>query len=106
MLVRNAPTPFHQQVWKATKLIPRGKVATYSTIAQMVGRPGSARAVGNALNKNPYAPLVPCHRIVRSDGTVGGFASGSEKKTNMLHSEGVKVMNGKIVGLENYLYKK
>lgn len=49
---------------------------------------------------------MPCHRVVRSDGKVGGFASGTQKKMNMLHSEGVKVMNGKVLGLENYLYKK
>ena len=103
------PTKFQLAVWKACAKIPRGKVATYADIAKVIGRPKTARAVGNALNKNPY-PLhsktrdsrhktyfVPCHRIIKSDGSVGGFADGTKKKIAMLKKEGVKIKNGKIV---------
>lgn len=95
---------FAESVWKTCKRIPKGKVSTYAGIAKMIGRPKSARAVGNALNKNPYAPVVPCHRVVRSDGSVGGFASGSLKKGKLLKGEGVAIKNGRVVPLEKYLY--
>lgn len=62
---------------------------TYAQVAAAIGNPRAVRAVGNALNKNPYAPEVPCHRVIRSDGTIGGFASGSSKKEELLRSEGV-----------------
>lgn len=83
-------------VYRATKRIPRGKVSTYAAIARVIGRPRAARAVGNALNKNPYAPQVPCHRVVRSDGRVGGFAGGPAKKTRLLEEEGVGVKSERI----------
>lgn len=95
---------FAEQVWKACKRIPKGKVGTYATIAKMIGKPKSARAVGNALNKNPFAPVVPCHRVVRSDGSVGGFASGSPKKIRLLKSEGVEIKGSKVASLSEYLY--
>ena len=62
------------------------------------------RAVGNAMNKNPYAPKVPCHRVIQSNGTIGGFAHGAKKKTEMLKNEGIEIVNGKI-DLKRYLYK-
>lgn len=95
---------FHEAVWKATKRIPRGKVATYGIIARLVGKPKAARAVGNALNKNPYAPIVPCHRVVRSDGSIGGFASGSRKKAALLAKEGVSLRAGKVSPFEKFMY--
>ncbi len=97
---------FSEQVWQVTKRIPKGKVATYSIIAKLIHKPKSARAVGNALNKNPFAPIVPCHRVVRSDGSIGGFASGSRKKIKLLRAEGVIVTNNKVANFEKYLYKK
>ncbi len=95
---------FSQLVWKATKKIPKGKVATYQIIAKMIHRPKSARAVGNALNKNPYAPQVPCHRVVRSDGQVGGFASGASDKIKILKKEGITIINKKVTPLAKFLY--
>lgn len=71
---------FKAQVFEATRLIPSGSVVTYYDIAQAIGSPKAVRAVGNALNKSPGMPSVPCHRVIRSDGTIGGFALGSEKK--------------------------
>jgi methylated-DNA-[protein]-cysteine S-methyltransferase len=92
-----ALTEFRQLVYRATKKIPRGRVSTYGNIARAIGRPGAGRAVGNALNKNPFAPRVPCHRVVRSNGAIGGFAGGAKRKTKLLKSEGVAVINGRIV---------
>lgn len=94
---------FTNSVYQATVRIPLGKVTTYKQIAEAIGRPKSARAVGNALNRNPFAPKVPCHRVVRSDGVVGGFASGSEKKIQLLRKEGVIVEDSKIVDFKNVI---
>jgi methylated-DNA-[protein]-cysteine S-methyltransferase len=88
-------TIFQKAVWAATKKIPRGKVTTYAVIASLIGRPRAARAVGNALNKNPFAPKVPCHRVVKSDGSLGGFAGGTRKKKQMLEKEGVRIKKNK-----------
>jgi methylated-DNA-[protein]-cysteine S-methyltransferase len=80
---------FNQKVWAVTARIPKGKLTTYGDIAMALGTPRAARAVGNALNKNPYAPAVPCHRVVGSTGSLTGFAGGLEKKRKLLLSEGV-----------------
>ena len=86
-------TPFQQKVWAALQTIPRGEVRTYTDIAVQIGHPSSARAVANACGKNPYAPEVPCHRVIRSDGSIGGYSAegGSEKKRAMLREEGVHI---------------
>lgn len=91
-------TAFQRKVWKACSSIPRGKVATYSQIATAIGSPKAVRAVGTALSKNPYAPTVPCHRVVRSDGKVGHYSAsgGTPKKIKMLNAEGVAVKDGKV----------
>ncbi|MBI4061576.1 MAG: MGMT family protein [Elusimicrobia bacterium] len=83
--------PFYQAVWKACAEIPKGQVRTYGWIARRIGRPGSARAVGTALGRNPFAPLVPCHRVVGADGRLTGYsgAGGIEKKRRLLRDEGV-----------------
>jgi methylated-DNA-[protein]-cysteine S-methyltransferase len=80
---------FTEQVYDVVRKIPKGKVLTYKEVAQKIGNPKSYRAVGNALHKNTFKD-VPCHRVIRSDGKVGGFASGTEKKRNILEKEGVK----------------
>ncbi|MFH0978818.1 MAG: MGMT family protein [Candidatus Woesearchaeota archaeon] len=94
---------FNQKVWDITKKIPKGRVSTYKAIAQALGTK-AYRAVGNALNKNPYAPIVPCHRVIRSDGLVGGFASGNRRKMQMLKTEGINISNGRIE-LKKYFLK-
>ena len=96
---------FNESVWKFIKKIPKGKVATYKEIARAIGNVNAFRAVGNACNKNPHSPKVPCHRIVASDGKIGGYAFGEKKKILLLKKEGVAVSNGKIVDFENVLYK-
>src|SRR4051812_38012111 len=86
---------FNEKVWALTARVPRGKVATYGEIARALGTQ-AYRAVGNALNRNPYAPQVPCHRVVGSDGALTGFASGVEKKRQLLAREGVKFQGQKV----------
>ncbi|MBC8109002.1 MAG: MGMT family protein [Anaerolineae bacterium] len=85
---------FNQKVWAMTARIPAGRVTTYAEIARALGSKGY-RAVGNALNKNPYAPHVPCHRVVGSNGNLTGFAGGLDLKTKMLADEGIAVKNGR-----------
>ncbi|MBI4033973.1 MAG: MGMT family protein [Candidatus Brennerbacteria bacterium] len=87
---------FEEKVYAAAKKIPRGKVSTYAALALAIGAPRAARAVGNALNKSPGLPNVPCHRVVRSDGSLGGYARGPTVKTKLLRGEGVLVEKGKV----------
>lgn len=95
---------FDEKVWALAKRIPKGKVTTYKLVARKLGTK-ACRAVGNSLNRNPYAPEVPCHRVVKSDGSVGGFAKGTKKKIAMLRKEGVKINNNKIENLKEILYR-
>lgn len=81
---------FNQKVWALTARIPEGRVTTYSQIAHALGT-RAYRAVGNALRKNPYAPQVPCHRVVGSTGRLTGFAGGLARKRELLESEGIAV---------------
>lgn len=93
-------SPFFQAAWKKMSQIPRGRICTYGEIARALKKPGAARAVGNACNANPHAPKVPCHRVVASDGTLGGYAGGLKKKMWLLKREGIAVSNGKIVDFD------
>ena len=88
-----AKKDFSEKVYSLLKRIPRGKVTTYKAIAEALGTK-AYRAVGNALNKNPDSPIVPCHRVVCSDGSVGGYSEGVKKKIKLLKKEGVVVKNG------------
>ena len=84
---------FYQAVWKACAEIPRGQVRTYGWIARRIGKPHAARAVGQALGKNPFAPIVPCHRVVGADGRLTGFSApgGIAAKRRLLLKEGALV---------------
>ncbi|MDC3173820.1 MGMT family protein [Candidatus Pelagibacter sp.] len=84
-------TNFQLKVWNYLKTIPKGKVKTYKQVAIAIKRPKSARAVANACGKNPYAPKIPCHRVIRSDGSLGGYSGngGTLKKRQLLKSEKV-----------------
>lgn len=86
---------FNEKCYHILRKIPRGKVTTYKAIAEAIGTK-AYRAVGNAMNKNPYAPKVPCHRVVASDGSLHGFAHGLKKKAQMLKEEGVEVKEDKV----------
>lgn len=99
------PTAFEMAVYEVVRLIPKGKVSTYGAVARSAGR-GGARAVGSALARNPFAPEVPCHRVVRSNGALGGFSGETEgpemdRKTRMLRAEGVEVRNG-VVDMDRF----
>tara|TARA_B110000971_G_scaffold37256_1_gene35718 strand:+ start:182 stop:475 length:294 start_codon:yes stop_codon:yes gene_type:complete len=84
-------TTFQLKVWKYLKKIPRGSVKTYIQVAKGIGKPLAVRAVANAIGKNPYAPRIPCHRVIRSDGSLGGYSGkgGIKTKKLLLKKEGV-----------------
>jgi O-6-methylguanine DNA methyltransferase len=86
---------FEEKVYAVAKKIPRGQVLTYKEVAVKLGNRKLARAIGNALNKNCDAK-IPCHRVVRSDGKIGGFRRGSFAKIKILRREGVKIKGNKI----------
>jgi O-6-methylguanine DNA methyltransferase len=100
---------FEERVWKLMESIPKGKVTTYGLIAKKLNTK-AYRAVGNACRRNPYAPRVPCHRVVRSDGSIGGFGgktSGKsvQNKIQMLRREGIEIKEGKITDFEKVLFR-
>jgi len=95
---------FSEKCYDLLRKVPRGKVTTYKIIAKKLGTK-AYRAVGNAMNKNPYSPNVPCHRVVNSDGKIGGFALGVKNKIKILEKEGIKIKNNKIENFENYVYR-
>jgi methylated-DNA-[protein]-cysteine S-methyltransferase len=84
-----AMAPFQRAVLEATAAVPFGRVDTYAGIARSIGKPGATRAVGNALGRNPIPVIVPCHRIIRSDATIGGYTGGLGIKQRLLTLEGV-----------------
>jgi methylated-DNA-[protein]-cysteine S-methyltransferase len=83
-------TFFQIKVWTEIKKIPKGSIRTYKEIADLIGKPKSSRAVANACGKNPFVPLIPCHRVIRSDGYLGGYSGngGIEQKRKLLIEEG------------------
>jgi len=97
--------PFNKKILDLVKKIPKGRVTTYLEIAKKLGNPGLARAVGNSLNKNPHFLKIPCHRVIKSNGEVGGFALGTDKKLKYLRAESVIVRNGRVLDFEELLYK-
>lgn len=103
------PTKFAEKIYLQLKKVPKGKVTTYKELAKSVGSK-AYRAVGSALKNNPYAPLVPCHRVVSSDGKIGGFKghkTGSTiiEKIKILNEEGIDIGTGKIKQFEKVLFK-
>ena len=97
-------TPFERDVLVATFRIPNGKVSTYKRVAEKIGRPKAYRAVANALHKNPLWPVVPCHRVVRSDGAFGGPKKGADGRRNRLAREGIPIEKGKAKLSKGILY--
>lgn len=80
-------TPFQREVWRLTRLIPYGETRSYSWIAKKMGKAGAGRAVGQALAKNPLPIIIPCHRVIASDGRLGGYSGGLETKRYLLQQE-------------------
>lgn len=97
-------TNFNERCYALLAQVPAGKVTTYKAMAEALGTK-AYRAVGNAMNKNPNAPQVPCHRVVGADGALTGYAFGLEKKVSILQAEGVQIKNNKVVNLEKVLFK-
>ena len=81
-------TDFQKDVWNALMRIPYGKTVSYSDVAIASGHPGAVRAVGNAVGRNPIPVIIPCHRVIRADGHIGGYALGTELKIRLLKLEG------------------
>ena len=102
---------FNQEIYKLLKKVPKGKITTYKMLAEALGTK-AYRAVGQAMRCNPHAPIVPCHRVVKSDGSIGGFSGSTnpngkeiKRKINMLRKEGVKVDYNRIVDFEKILFE-
>jgi len=95
---------FADRCLEALSLVPSGKVTTYKEIANYLGSK-AYRAVGTAMNKNPNAPAVPCHRVVNSDGSAGGYALGLEAKKSILAREGVFIKDNHVMNFEQHLYR-
>lgn len=98
-------TVFQKQVWQKISLVPQGKITTYKILAKALGRPKASRAVAKALRKNPKLVQIPCHRVVRSNGEVGGYVKGVRGKVRLLRKEGVEIERAKVKDFNNRLYK-
>ncbi len=85
--------------------VPEGMVTSYSEFAKAVGLKNGQRVIGQIMKKNPYPVIIPCHRVVKADGKIGGFFYGDKVKTNMLKKEGIKIQDGKIFDLDKKFYK-
>ena len=90
--VETGGSPFQQQVWQALREIPCGRTRSYGDVAEAIGRPRATRAVGMANHHNPIAIVVPCHRVVGSDGSLGGYAGGAARKRWLLAHEGALLL--------------
>lgn len=86
-----AGTPFQQLVWAALRIIPYGRTVSYRDIAAQIGKPAAVRAVGQANGRNPLPILIPCHRVIAADGSLGGYAFGLEVKRKLLALEGISL---------------
>jgi len=94
-----------EKVYKKLLQVPKWKITTYGELARAVGLQNGQRAIGKIMNKNPYPVIIPCHRVVRSNGTVGGYAFGQDVKINMLTKEGIKIHNRKILDFGKIIYR-
>ncbi|OGY55267.1 MAG: hypothetical protein A3A24_02065 [Candidatus Buchananbacteria bacterium RIFCSPLOWO2_01_FULL_46_12] len=96
---------FSDQVFQLLVQVPAGQVTTYKMLAAGCGRPRAVRAVGNILNKNTKPIIIPCHRVVRTNGQVGGYNGGVRQKLALLKKEGLKIKNHKLENLAAVLYR-
>jgi methylated-DNA-[protein]-cysteine S-methyltransferase len=95
---------FNERCYELLRRVSKGRVTTYGEITRGLGC-SAFRAVGNAMNKNPYAPEVACHRVVANEGKIGGFTSGCEHKIELLKIEGVEVIDGRVVDFEKKFFR-
>lgn len=82
---------FYKKVWLAVLQIPKGETRTYKWVAEKIGKPKAYRAVGRALKENPLTVIIPCHRVIKTDGTLGGYSKGIKEKYKLLVSEGYNI---------------
>lgn len=95
---------FNERCYELLKLIPEGKVTTYKEMANALNTK-AWRAVGSAMAKNKTLHVIPCYRVIRSDGSIGQYALGSDKKAHILVKDGITVTNGKVKDLEKFMHK-
>ena len=88
------------KVYRKLLQVPKGKVTTYGELAKAVGLKNGQRIIGMIMKKNPYPGIVPCHRVVKSDGKIGGYAYGKNVKSKMLTNEGIKIKDGEIIDFD------
>jgi len=94
-----------EKVYKKLLEVPKGKITTYGELAKAVGLKNGQRTIGRIMNKNSYPIIIPCHRVVKSNGKVGGYATGENIKTKILSHEGINIYNGKIMNFKKILYR-
>lgn len=95
---------FDQRCYSLLVKVPRGKVTTYKAIGKALGTK-AYRAIGQAMKRNPHAPKVPCHRVIRSDGSLGGYAGGLTKKISLLQREGISTRRGMVENFKSKLFE-
>jgi len=100
----NRDMSFNNKCYELLKQVPRGKVTTYRELASALGT-RAWRAVGTAMAKNDDLIITPCHRVVRSDGSIGQYASGARKKAELLETKGIEISNGKVKDLDRFFYR-
>lgn len=100
----NSTICFNEKCYQLLKLIPEGKVTTYGEMARALNTK-AWRAVGSAMAKNKNLIVIPCHRVVRSDGSIGQYALGSGKKASLLINEGVEIVNGKVKNIDEVIHQ-
>jgi len=88
----SSATPFQREVWQTTRLIPYGETRSYSWLAEKIGKPRAVRAIGQALAGNPLPIIIPCHRVISSNGKLGGYSGGLETKRRLLHLEKAAIL--------------
>jgi methylated-DNA-[protein]-cysteine S-methyltransferase len=96
-------TKLAQKTYRLLATVPRGRVTTYKELGDALGTK-AYRAIGQFMKNNPYAPTVPCHRVVANDGTIGGFNGGIDKKIRMLRTEGIKISKNRIIDFPSVLF--
>lgn len=94
-----------KRVYRKLLRVPKGKVTTYGELAKAAGIANGQRAIGRIMNKNPFPVIIPCHRVVKSDGKIGGYFYGEDVKSKMLSTEGVLIKNGKVQNWEKSVFR-
>lgn len=102
--MKDVTTAFNERCYALLKQVPEGKVTTYMEIAKALDTK-ACRAVGSAMAKNRNLFIIPCHRVIRSDGSIGQYALGTEKKTSLLINEGISITDSKVTDIDKFLYR-